>query len=113
MKIHVLITLTISTRLHEPRATALDLDAASSLLLDVLHVSSSMTNNLSAKVKARNRFKVNGNLLLGPFTLFSINHFELEFVNENLLFQTRLSQLALALVDGTVVHPRGWVVPAS
>jgi hypothetical protein len=99
MKIHVLIALAISTRLHESRATALDLDAASSLLLDVLHVSSSMTNDLSTKVKARNRFKVNGNLLLRPFTLFSVNHFELEFVNET--YSSKLVSLDLLWLSST------------
>ena len=70
MEIHVLITLTASTMLHEARSTALDLDTASSLLLNMLHICSAMTYNLSPKVKAGDWFKINRNLLLWPFALF-------------------------------------------
>jgi hypothetical protein len=71
MKIHILVTLTTSAMLHESRATALDLHTTSSLLLNMLHIGSSMTHNLSTKVETRNWFKVNRDLFLGPFTLFS------------------------------------------
>jgi hypothetical protein len=71
MKIHILITLTTSAMLHKSRATALDLDTTSSLVLNMFHIGSSMTHNLSTKVETRKWFKINEDLLLGPFTLFS------------------------------------------
>lgn len=70
VKIHILVTLTTSAMLHEARTTSLDLNTTSSFLLDVLYISSAMTNNLSTKVESWNRFEVNGNPLLGPFALF-------------------------------------------
>jgi predicted solute-binding protein len=82
MKIHVLITLATSTMLHESGATALDLDSASSLLLNVLHISATVTNDLSAKIETWNWFKVDGNLLLGPFALFSISYHDFQAANE-------------------------------
>lgn len=69
MKVHLLITLLASTMFHEARPTTLDLDSASSLLLNVLDIRTSMTNNLSTKVKTRDRLEVNRDLLLGPFAL--------------------------------------------
>jgi hypothetical protein len=70
VKIHVLIALLTSPVFHESRATALDLDTASGLLLDVLHIRTSMANNLSAEVKARKRFEIDRDLLFRPFALF-------------------------------------------
>jgi hypothetical protein len=71
MQIHIFITLATSTMLHESGTTAFDLDTASGLLLDVLDISTTMTNNLSTKVETRNRLKVDWNLLFWPFTLIS------------------------------------------
>lgn len=72
VKIHVLITLTTCAMLHETRTTSLDLNTTSSFLLNVLYISSTVANNLCTEVKALNRFKINRNLLLGPFTLRKI-----------------------------------------
>jgi hypothetical protein len=69
VQIHILVTLTTSAMLHESRATALDLNTASCLLLDVLNISAAMTNNLSTKIEAWKRFEVDWDLLFGPFTL--------------------------------------------
>jgi hypothetical protein len=55
MEEHVLITLTAGGNLEVPRTTALDLDAASGLLLDVLHIGSAMADYLGPQVKARER----------------------------------------------------------
>jgi hypothetical protein len=73
MKVHVLIALTASTVFHESGSPPFDLDTASSFLLNMFNISSSMTNNLSTKVKPRNWFKINRNLLLGPFALFLVS----------------------------------------
>jgi hypothetical protein len=69
MQIHILITFLISAMLEESRATALDLDTASRFLLNVFDICTSVPNNLSTKIKALNWFKINGDLLLRPFTL--------------------------------------------
>jgi hypothetical protein len=55
MEEHVLITLAAGGNLKVTRTTALDLDAASGLLLDVLHIGSAMTDHLSPQVKAGER----------------------------------------------------------
>jgi hypothetical protein len=72
MEIHILIALTTGAMLHKSGTTALDLDTASGLLLDVLHISATMTNNLSTKVEAREWFEIDWNLLFGPFTLIKL-----------------------------------------
>jgi hypothetical protein len=69
MQIHGFVTLLTSRMFHESGATSLDLNAASSLLLNVLDIRTSMANYLRTKVKAWKRLKVNGYLFFGPFTL--------------------------------------------
>lgn len=69
VKVHILVTLTVRCCFQISRATALDLHAASSLLLDVLYVRSAMTNDLSAKIETRGWFQINGDLFHTPFTL--------------------------------------------
>lgn len=72
MEEHVLIALAPCCKLQVARTTALDLDTASGLLLNVLHVGTAMTDNLSSQVESGNRFKLYGDLLLGPFALFRL-----------------------------------------
>ena len=55
--------------LHKARPATLDLDTASSFLLDMLDVSASVSYNLSTKVESRKRLQVDGNTLLRPFAL--------------------------------------------
>lgn len=69
MEVHRLITLAVSTRLNKARAATLDLHSAAGLLLDVLHISTTLSNDLSTQVETRDRFKINGNTLIRPFTL--------------------------------------------
>lgn len=72
MEEHVLITLTAGGNLEVARTTTFDLDTAASLLLDVLHVGSAMTDHLSPQVKARERLKFYRDFFLGPFSLFQL-----------------------------------------
>jgi hypothetical protein len=69
VQIHGLIAFSSSIVLHETRSTALYLDTASSFLLDVFDVGTTLTNNLSTEVESNDRFEVNGDLLLGPLAL--------------------------------------------
>lgn len=69
VEVHVFLGLTASRVLNVARATPLDLHTAPGLLLDVLYISASMTDYLGAKVEARDRVKVDRDLLLGPFPL--------------------------------------------
>jgi hypothetical protein len=57
---------------HESRATAFYLNTASGLLLDMLDISATMTNNLSTKVEARKWFEIDRDLLFRPFTLIKL-----------------------------------------
>lgn len=69
MQIHGLVTLTIGAGLAESRTPALDLHAASSLVLDVLNIRTALSDNLRPQVETRNRLKVDGNALFWPFPL--------------------------------------------
>lgn len=108
MQIHVLVALSASALFHESRATALDLDTTSSLLLDVLDVRTAMANNLSAEVEARNGFEIDRDLLFRPFTLFSFQHEQLALhVEYVLLCQTHLARLVLVLYGGNASRQLG------
>jgi hypothetical protein len=69
MQIHRFIAFGSSVVLHEARSTALDLDTASSFLLDVFDIRTTLTYHLSTEVEANDRFEVHGNLLFGPLAL--------------------------------------------
>lgn len=73
MQIHGLITLLTSRMFHETRATSLDLNSATSLLLDVLDIRASMANYLCTKIEAWKRLKFNRDFLFRPFTLFELS----------------------------------------
>lgn len=69
MQIERLVRFLAGAVLHKPRTTALDLNTTARLLLNVLHVGSSMTNNTGTKIEAGDGLQINGDLLLGPFAL--------------------------------------------
>lgn len=69
MQKHGFVALLVGRMLLESRTPALDLYAASSLLLDMLDVRSAMSNDLSPEVEAWKRLKTNWNAFLGPFAL--------------------------------------------
>jgi uncharacterized protein with von Willebrand factor type A (vWA) domain len=69
VQIHGFIAFSSSVVLHETRSTTLDLDTASSFLLNVFDVGTTLTDNLSTEVESNDRFKVHGNLLFGPLAL--------------------------------------------
>ncbi len=69
MQIHWLFTLLAGTVFHETRTSSLDLDAASSLLLDMLDVRTTVAHNLSPQIEPWDRIKIDWNPFLGPFTL--------------------------------------------
>ena len=69
MKIHLLITLSASAMFHKSRVATLDLDTASSLLLNMLDVSASMTHNLCSQIKSWKGLKINWDTLFRPFAL--------------------------------------------
>ena len=111
MKIHILIALSTGAMLHKSGATPLDLDAASSLLLDVLDICTTVANNLSAEVEARERLKINRDLLLGPFPLLHVSWLEHPAVS--LPVQIHHVQTAPVLYGGIDAHPQGSAGPAS
>ena len=69
VQIHRLVAFSSSVVLHETGSTTLDLDTASSFLLNVFDVGTTLTDNLSTEVESNDRFKVHGNLLFGPLAL--------------------------------------------
>lgn len=73
MQEHVLVTLTVGRLLEEPRAAALDLDTTAGLVLDVLDVGAAVANHLGTEVEPRDRFEVDGDLGLRPFTLPNVS----------------------------------------
>jgi hypothetical protein len=69
MQIHGLVALSIRAMFSEARAASFDLDFATGLLLNMLHVCSALTDNLGSQVETLDRLKVDRNSLLGPFPL--------------------------------------------
>lgn len=67
MQIHRLVTFAVSTVLHEARVSTFDLNTAARFLLDMLYVGTSMADDLSAKIEARNWFEIDGYTLFRPF----------------------------------------------
>jgi hypothetical protein len=66
MQVHLLIALHLSVVLLESTATSLDLDSATRLLLDVLDVRSTSSNDLGAQVETRDRLEIDRDALLRP-----------------------------------------------
>jgi hypothetical protein len=56
----------------EARPPAFDLNSATCLLLDVLHILSTMSYNRCTKIKTRNRLQSNGYFFFRPFALHRI-----------------------------------------
>lgn len=69
VQIHRLIAFSAGIVLNEARTAALDLNLAAGSLLDMLHISTALSDYLGTKVESRNRFEVNRNTLFGPFAL--------------------------------------------
>lgn len=69
MEIHRFIALSVCAVLHEARIAAFDLDTATSFLLDMLDVSTTVTYHLCPQVKARDWLEIDGNALFRPFAL--------------------------------------------
>jgi hypothetical protein len=100
MQIHVLIALAASALLQEAGATALDLDAAPGLLLNVLDVGTAMANNLRSEIEARNWLEINGYLLFGPFALYPCQH-ERPTRVLNIFYSAKLISLHLLWLPST------------
>lgn len=73
MKEHRFVAFTASARFDESGATALDLNTATSLLLDVLHISTALSDDLSAQVEAGDGLKIDGDTLIRPFALYEVS----------------------------------------
>lgn len=69
VKEHVLINFLIGGCLEVTRSSSFDLDSASRLLLDILHIRPTMADNLCAQVEAGSRVDANGYLFFRPFPL--------------------------------------------
>ena len=67
MQEHVVLALATGFVLHEPAPATFDLHPASRLRLNVLDITSPLTNHLRAKIKAINGLQIDGNALFGPF----------------------------------------------
>jgi hypothetical protein len=98
MQIHVLVTLLPSAVLHETRSSSLDLNSASSFLLDMLNIGTPMANNLSTKIESLNWYKVNRYLLLWPFTLSNVSMSKIDKKSRNLHDQIHPFRPHLVLV---------------
>ncbi len=69
MKVHRLIALLIRAMLCEARVPSFNLHSAAGFLLNMLHVSASVTYNLCSQIEPRYRLEINRDAFLGPFTL--------------------------------------------
>ena len=68
MKVHWLITFFVCAEFHKAGVAAFDLDTASSFLLDVFNVRTSMTHHLGSKIEAWNGFEIDRNSFFRPFS---------------------------------------------
>jgi hypothetical protein len=66
VEIHLLITLHLSIMFLESTAPTLDLDSATRLLLDVLDIRSTSSNDLGAQVETGNGLEIDRDTLLRP-----------------------------------------------
>lgn len=66
---HRVVAFALRAVFDEAGATALDLDAAAGLLLDVLHIRTTLTNDLGAQIEPGNRLEVDWDALVWPFPL--------------------------------------------
>lgn len=69
MQEHRIVAFALRAVFDETGATALDLDTAAGLLLDVLHIRTTLTNDLGAQIKPGNRLKIDWDALVRPFAL--------------------------------------------
>lgn len=69
MQKHRLIALSAGRLLDESRAAAFDLNSAASLLLNMFDIGAALTYDLRPQVESGNRLEIDGNTLLGPFSL--------------------------------------------
>jgi hypothetical protein len=87
---HVLIALVVCGCFEISGSPALDLHTAPCFLLDVLYISTAVSNDLSTQVETMDRLQTDRNLLLGPFAssklvtfdLFLVSAAEASFVNK-------------------------------
>ena len=68
VQIHGLVAFPVRAVLHKAGIAPFDLDAASSFLLDMLYVSSTVAHDLCSQVEALDWLKVDRNTFFGPFT---------------------------------------------
>ena len=66
VQVHLLIAFHLSVVFLESTATSLDLDTATRLLLNVLDVRSTSSNDLGAQVETRDRLEIDRDALLRP-----------------------------------------------
>jgi hypothetical protein len=91
MQVHLFIALTASAVLHKAGTASFNLHTASGLLLNMLDICTTMTNNLSTQVEAWDRLKANRNSLFWPFAL--------EIICQSLLYGQTKSPYTTELVS--------------
>lgn len=69
MQIHGLLALLVGAVFHESRTSSLDLDTASSLLLNMLHVRTTVPHDLGPQIEPWDGIKIDWNSFLRPFAL--------------------------------------------
>lgn len=92
VQIHLLVALAVSRSLKVARSTALNLHSAVRLLLDVLHVGTTVSHDLRTQVEARNRLKIDGDLGVGPLSsakLISLHLFLVTASESSFVYKVR------------------------
>jgi hypothetical protein len=107
MQVHGLIALLARAMFSKTRTTAFNLNFAASFLLDMLNVSTTLSHNLSAKIKAWNRLQVNRDVFFRPFALLlrsATKKVDFKDHAEVILDQTHPVQTAPVRADEIAVH---------
>ncbi len=114
MEEHIFLGFSVGGRLQIARAMAFDLDAATCLLLYVLHIRAAVADDLSTQVEPRNRVESDGDFLRGPFSLHEISQRVTIWAKQkHVLDRIRPARPALGLGGGNDVRPRAGVTLAA
>lgn len=74
VKKHGLVTLFVCLLFKKSRSSALDLNTASSFVLNMLYVRASLANYLSSKIEPANGFEINWNFSFLPLALSIVSN---------------------------------------
>lgn len=99
MQVHLFVALPASVMLHKAAAATFDLHLSSRLILDILDVAATMTDDLCTQVEAGDRLKVDRNALFRPLATTELVTLEGWVLLLRLLLLALVTSTEASLVD--------------